>query len=196
MSDLTKQFFSKKVGCKVKNKTIKYETTSSKLLYKGKILELYLDEVENSEKKRYSREVVKHSGGVAVVALTNDKEVFLVTQYRHPVLDNLLELPAGKLELGENPVECAIRELEEEVGVFPGKIEEIACFFSTPGFSSEKLYIYLATDLSYISRKAQEDEELEISIIKLDKAIDMAKTGVIKDGKTLIGLLLADSKVI
>lgn len=172
-----------------------YKTISSKHIYRGKILSLRVDEVLLPDGRESAREVVEHSGGVAILALTQNNEVYFVRQYRHPVDENLLEIPAGKLEPGENLLDCAIRELAEEVGVKPGKIEQIAVYYSTPGFTSEKLYIYLATELEEVERKQQEDEILEISLISLQEAVGMAKKGIIKDGKTLIALLLATDKI-
>jgi ADP-ribose pyrophosphatase len=170
---------------------MQYKTIASKLIYTGKILKLRLDEVSMPDGRISAREVVEHSGGVAILALTENREAYFVRQYRHPVAESVLEIPAGKLEPGENPIDCAIRELAEEVGVKPGKIEQIALYYSTPGFTSEKLYIYLATKLEEVIRQEQEDEDLEISLIPLSEAIDMAKKGEITDGKTLIALLLA-----
>ena len=94
-----------------------YKTISSEPIFKGKVLNLYLDEILSPDGRKSSREVVEHSGGVAILALTDDGEVYFVSQYRHPVGENVLEIPAGKLEPGENPFDCAIRELAEEVGV-------------------------------------------------------------------------------
>jgi ADP-ribose pyrophosphatase len=168
-----------------------YETISSRFIHKGKILNLRVDEVLMPDGRKSTREVVEHSGGVAILALTENREAYFVRQYRHPVEESVLEIPAGKLEPGENPVDCAIRELAEEAGVKPGEIDQIALYYSTPGFTSEKLYIYLATKLEEVTRQTQEDEDLEISLIPLEEAVGMARKGEIADGKTLIALLLA-----
>lgn len=168
------------------------QVISSRSLYKGRVVNLRQDEILNADKKSVSREVVEHSGGAAVLAVNNNGEAYFVKQYRHPVRENLLEIPAGKLDPGENPLECATRELAEEVGVKATKMLEIAAYYSTPGFTSEKLYLYIATDIEFVSRQHQEDEDLEIYLIPLKEAISMAKRGEITDGKTLIALLLAE----
>jgi len=167
-----------------------YKTISSEPIFKGKVLNLYLDEILSPDGRKSSREVVEHSGGVAILALTDDGEVYFVSQYRHPVGENVLEIPAGKLEPGENPFDCAIRELAEEVGVKPGNMEQITVFYTSPGYTSEKLYIFLATKLEKVARQKQEDEDLEVILIPLQEAVDMAKKSTISDGKTMIALLL------
>lgn len=165
---------------------------STRQIYKGSVINLRRDEILNPEGKAVGREVVEHPGGAAVLAVEETGEAYFVLQYRHPVAECLLEIPAGKLDGGENPLDCAIRELAEEVGVKANEIRQIAVYYSTPGFTSEKLYLYLATGLEQIKRQQQEDEDLEVILIPLKEAIDMAKHGKITDGKTLIALLLAE----
>lgn len=165
---------------------------STRQIYKGSVINLRRDEILSPEGKAAGREVVEHPGGAAVLAVEETGEAYFVRQYRHPVAESLLEIPAGKLDGGEEPLECAVRELAEEVGVKANKIRRIAAYYSTPGFTSEKLYLYLATGLEQIKRQQQEDEDLEVILIPLKEAIDMAKHGEITDGKTLIALLLAE----
>ncbi len=136
--------------------------------------------------------MVEHPGGAAVLAVKETGEAYFVRQYRHPVAESLLEIPAGKLDQGESPLDCATRELAEEVGVKANEFRRIAAYYSTPGFTSEKLYLYLATGLEQIERQQQEDEDLDVILIPLKEAIKMARCGEIKDGKTLIALFLAE----
>lgn len=163
---------------------------SSEQVFKGRVVELFVDTVREGE-KTYRREVVRHPGGACAVALFDDGTVALVKQYRHPPARFVLELPAGKLEQGETPEVCARRELEEEVGVTAGRFQPLAEFFTTPGFCSEKLWVFLATDLRETMRSHEDDEIIEVIRIPLSTAQMMVATGEIDDAKTIIGILLA-----
>ncbi len=165
---------------------------STRQIYKGNIINLRQDEILTPDRRVAGREVVEHPGGAAVLAVKETGEAYFVRQYRHPVAESLLEIPAGKLDQGESPLDCATRELAEEVGVKANEIRRIAAYYSTPGFTSEKLYLYLATGLEQIERQQQEDEDLDVILIPLKEAIKMARCGEIKDGKTLIALFLAE----
>jgi ADP-ribose pyrophosphatase len=167
------------------------KTIASKTLYTGKIINVRLDDVELQNGSRAKREVVEHPGAVAVLAVTEDGKAYFVRQYRKPVEKELLEIPAGKLDSGEGPLGCAVRELGEETGMAADQMRQIAFFYSSPGFASEKLYIYLATGLKPVDVEKPQDEILEAFLLPLDKAVAMARTGEIEDGKTLIALLLA-----
>lgn len=163
---------------------------SSEQVFKGRVVELLVDTVREGE-KTYRREVVRHPGGACAVALFDDGTLALVKQYRHPPARFVLELPAGKLEPGETPEVCARRELEEEVGVTAGRFQPLAEFFTTPGFCSEKLWVFLATDLRETMRSHEDDEIIEVIRIPLSTAQMMIATGEIDDAKTIIGILLA-----
>lgn len=169
------------------------KTLSSTIVYKGKVVSLRVEEVllENGTLAR--REVVEHPGAVAVLAVTGEeKEVFFVRQYRKPVEKMLLEIPAGKLEAGEDPAACAARELAEETGMAAGELRQIASFYSSPGFASEKLYIFLATGLKPAPGVAADaDEIIQAVRFPLRDAVEMARQGGIEDAKTLVALLLA-----
>lgn len=163
-------------------------------IFRGRVFVVASYTVREGE-TTYVREVVHHPGGAAVVAVFADDTVALVRQYRHPVGRYVLELPAGKLEAPEPPEACAARELEEEVGVRAGRVEKLAEFFTTPGFCEEKLWVYLATDLSEAAQRLEEDEFVEVVRIPFYEAIGMIAAGEIEDAKTIIGLLLAGSRL-
>ncbi len=166
---------------------------SSQMLHKGKIVNLRVDSVELPNGKTAAREVVEHKGAVAVVPITSEGEVLMVRQYRHPVEEILLEIPAGKLDANEPPDECVKRELLEETGMVAGSLEKLFSFYSSPGFSNEILHIYVAKDLVYQGQRLDEDEFVELEKIPLNKAKEMIIQGKIKDAKTIIGILACSS---
>ena len=160
-------------------------------VFTGKIINVRVDRVQLCNGSIHTREVAEHSGGVCIAAVDDEKNVLMVTQYRYPVEMQLLELPAGKLEKGEQPLEAAVRELSEETGYTAGKIVPLGEFYPTPGFCNEKLYLYLATDLTPGQSHPDEDEFLTVSRIKLDTLVDMIMNNEIIDGKTIAGVLKA-----
>ena len=162
----------------------------SEEIYKGRIFEVALDTVREGA-QTYTREVVRHGGGAGVVPVFADRTVALVRQYRHPTVRYLLELPAGKLEAGERPEDCAARELEEELGVVAGRMEQLSEFFTTPGFCAEKLWVFLATELTETTQHLEDDEIVEVVRMPLTGALEMIASREIEDAKTIIGLLLA-----
>ncbi|KJR96064.1 MAG: ADP-ribose pyrophosphatase [Peptococcaceae bacterium BRH_c4a] len=162
---------------------------SSETVYKGKILNLRVDDVELPNGKITKREVVEHAGAVAVVPLDEKNELLLVRQYRYPVGKMLLEVPAGKLEKGEDPEACAVRELAEETGCRAKDMKLLFSFYSTPGFSNEKMYVYLARGLTYLGEHPDEDEFIEASPVPLQAALDLIDRGEICDAKSIIGIL-------
>ncbi len=165
------------------------EKISGEALYDGKILSLYKDTVMLPNGKTSFREVIEHHGGVTVVALTDENEVFLVEQFRYPNRGVLVELPAGKLEKGEEPFEAIKRELKEEIGAEAGKFYFLGKFNPTPAYCSEIIYLYAATDLSFGDQKLDDDEFLNVKKIPLKKAVEMVLSGEITDGKTQALLL-------
>lgn len=166
------------------------KTMSSEKIYNGKMINLRVDTVELPEHKYQKREIVEHPGAVAVIAVTENKEIIIIKQFRKPIEEVLWEIPAGKLELGEDPKECAIRELKEETGYEAEKIEFLNLFYTSPGFSNEKMYLYLATGIKEGDPNPDEDEYVEVFKFRIDEALDMIKDGSIKDGKTITGILL------
>lgn len=164
---------------------------SSQSIYNGRILNLRLDEVELPNGNRTKREVVEYAGAVAVVALNSREEVLMVRQFRYAVGEEIMEIPAGKMEPGEDPESTARRELSEETGYEAASWRRLTSFYSTPGFTTEKLYLYLALDLKYTGQHTDEDEFVQVESIPLEKALYMIESEEIKDAKTIVGLLAA-----
>lgn len=135
------------------------------------------------------RDVVVHPGSVVILPLLNEKEIVLIRNERFAVRETLLELPAGTLEANEKPLECAKRELEEEIGYRAGEIHPLTQFYTTPGFCNEVMHAYVANKLVKTHQKLDEGENITIEVVSIDKALEMALGGQIKDGKTLATLL-------
>jgi ADP-ribose pyrophosphatase len=166
------------------------KTLESKTLYKGRIINLRLDSVVLENGNTALREVVEHPGAVGVIALKDNGDIVMVKQYRKAAEQVLLELPAGKLEQGEDPAECAARELTEETGYTAGDLRYLVSFYTSPGFSNEVLYMFLATGLREGENDPDDDEMVETVEISRDRAMEMILKGEIKDGKTIAGILL------
>ena len=157
--------------------------------YKGIIVNVRSDIAQLHNGIMVPREVVEHPGGVAIVPVTEGGEVLMVRQYRYPMEEELLEIPAGKLEYGENHYDCALRELSEETGCTAGKMVYLGPIYPSPGFSREILYIYLAMDLERGDMHLDENEFLSVEAVALDCLVDKIMVNEIKDGKTIIGIL-------
>ena len=170
---------------------LKEKTISSDRIYTGKVVSLKVDTVEIEKKGYQKREIVEHGGAVAIIALTDKNEVILIKQFRKAIEDIIWEIPAGKLEKGESPKECAIRELKEETGYSANNLKLIHKFYSSPGFSNQKIYIYLATGLVSGESKPNDGENLECHKIKFDEVYEMILKNEIEDAKTAIGILIA-----
>ncbi|HEY6230586.1 MAG TPA: NUDIX hydrolase [Pyrinomonadaceae bacterium] len=167
---------------------------SSEVIFRGRVIELTVDTVSEGE-ITYPREVVHHPGSAVIVPVFDDGTVGLVRQYRHPAVRYLLEVPAGTLRRGEVPEEGAARELEEELGLVSGRLEKLTEFFVSPGFLEEKMWLYLATQLTATSQRLEHDELIEVVRVPLAQALNMITTGEIEDAKTIIGLMLAAPRV-
>lgn len=165
-------------------KTIKANT-----VYSGSIINVRCDDALLSNGKPCTREVVEHPGGVCVAALTDENELIFVRQYRYPYSKEVLELPAGKLEYGEDPFEAGKRELQEETGAVAGKYIDFGIFYPTPGYCGEIIYLYAASELTFIGQNLDEDEFLNVEKIHIDKAVEMVMAGEIPDGKTQVLVL-------
>ena len=164
---------------------------SSRQVFDGVVVKLFVDEVELPNGNKSVREVVRHPGAVCVVPVTDEGEVIMVRQFRYAFGQTLLEVPAGKLEVGENPLDAAIRELEEETGTVAENIQHIGELYTTVAILDEKIQMYLATGLSYKNAHPDADEFLEVEKIPLNTLVDMVMKGEIKDSKTQIALLKA-----
>ncbi len=170
------------------------EILDTEEVYHGRVIDVSVYTVRERE-VTYKREVVHHPGGAGVVAVFDDGTIPLVRQYRQPTVRYVLELPAGRLDPPERPEECAARELEEEIGVRAGRIEKLAEFFTTPGFCEEKLWVYLATDLTETQQNLEGDEMIEIVRVTFARAFEMIADGEIEDAKTIIGLMMAAQRL-
>ncbi|MEQ1921302.1 MAG: NUDIX hydrolase [Pyrinomonadaceae bacterium] len=168
-------------------------TISSKFIHKGRIFDLRVDTIREGEVE-YDREIVAHNGSAVIVPVFADMTVALVRQYRHAAGKYLLEIPAGTLELGENPQTGAIRELEEEIGVTATKVEKLCEFYISPGFLTEKMYVYLATGLTETSQNLDADEFIEIERLSFPDIFARIRSGSIEDAKTIAGTALAGSR--
>jgi ADP-ribose pyrophosphatase len=163
--------------------------------YTGKVFDLIVDEIEYPSGNKSIREVASHPGGAVVVPLLPGNEIVLVRQFRYPIQQFVYELPAGKLNPGEDPAVCARRELEEETGYTAGHWKALTAIYTSPGFCNERLHLYLATDLGK-SEGGQQLEEGEASLtvesIPLPRVIRMIEQREIVDAKTICGVLLAE----
>ena len=166
----------------------------SEEVFSGRVFAVRVDTVREGE-KTYVREVVRHPGSAVIVPVLEDGSIALVRQYRHPAVRYLLELPAGTLNDKEQPAQGAARELEEELGLLAGRLEKLCEFFVSPGFCSEKMWLYLATDLRETSQRLEEDEAIEVVRVPLARALQMITDGEIEDAKTIIGLMLAAPRI-
>jgi len=165
---------------------------TSESIYEGKVVRLRVEEVEFAPGRSSKLELIAHPGAAAVVPVDEDGEVLLVRQYRHATGGEwLLEVPAGKLDPGETPESCARRECEEETGARPGELVPLGCIWTTPGFTDERIWLFLARDLATGSQELQADEELSVERLPLAEAVERALAGGIDDGKSIAALLRA-----
>ncbi len=166
------------------------ETISSQLVYDGRAVKLRVDTVRMPGGRETSREIVEHSACVAIIAVDADDNVLLVNQFRKPVEKELLEIPAGGIEPGEDAVATVRRELREETGYLPRKVERLGGFYSTPGYCTEYLYLYLASDLVPSSLNAEDTESIELVRVPISRISGLITSGSICDAKSIAGLLI------
>jgi len=167
----------------------------SNTIYRGRIINLRVDTVKLPDGRTGKREVVEYSGAVAIVPLNQEGQLLLVRQYRHAVGRILLEIPAGKIEHGEDLESAARRELQEETGCQAKEFNRLCSFFSTPGFTSEELHLYFATGLSLLEQNLDDDEFVEVFPVPWEQAIKMIWSGEICDAKSVAGILAADNYI-
>lgn len=174
---------------------IRENTINSKRIYEGRMISLRVDTVELPDKKYSTREIVEHPGAAVVVPITDDGKIIMVKQFRKPVEDSLVEVPAGKLDKGEDPTICAHRELQEETGYISANMQYLFSFYSSPGFSNEIMHLFIATDLTQGEANPDEDEYIEIVSYELGQLIEMIFQGKIKDSKSIIAIFAASQYI-
>ncbi len=177
------------MDCKT-GEMLREKTISSQKIFEGKMLKLRVDTVALPNGETAEREVIEHPGAVAVIALTDLGELLMVRQYRHATGEILLEIPAGKRDRGENPLVCAQRELEEETGYRAKRWKELFSYYTTPGFSDERLDIIMAADLEAGEAHPDGEEFIEVVTMPVSDALRMVYQGEIRDAKTIIGVLM------
>ncbi len=165
------------------------ETLSSRLIYKGRIVTLRVDTVRTTDGGQTSREIVEHSDCVAIIAIDADDNVLLVNQFRKAVESELLEIPAGGIEDNEDPETAVCRELREETGFLPRKVTRLGGFYSAPGYCSEYLHLYLATDLVPDPLNAEDTDEISLVPVPVSGIPELIRSGRICDSKSIAGLL-------
>lgn len=166
-----------------------YEKTLEKnILFYGRVVNVETQTVELVNGNISYREILRHDGGACMVALDDERNIFLVKQYRKAIEKHTLEIPAGKLEKNEEPIQCAIRELREETGLIPGKVVSLGYIYPSPGFCDEKLYLFLATDLTQSQMSPDPDELLDVVKLSLKESLELIAEGEITDSKTVVAL--------
>jgi len=166
-------------------------TIESKDIYQGRIIKLRVDTVQLPSGRTTTREIVEHEDAVCVVPIDENNNVLMVRQYRKAVQLNLLEVPAGGVEAGETPNETVLRELQEEVSVTCGSLRRLSGFWVSPGWATEFMHAYLATDLTTASLPADDDEYISVERVPLDSIPGLIESGEIQDSKSIASLLLA-----
>ena len=155
----------------------------------GRLFDVEVDELEMPGGVIARREILRHPGAVAMVPIDHLGRLMLVTQYRHAAGRRLLEIPAGTLERGEDPVDCAIRECQEEIGMFPANVVPMGGIFVAPGYTTEYIHLFVCTGLRESALEADEDEDLEVEPTTLEDALKLIEMGVICDAKSVVGIL-------
>jgi len=165
------------------------KTVSSKLIFDGRAVKLRIDNVETSDGRETTREIVEHGDCVAVVVIDDDNNVLLVRQFRKPVEKELLEIPAGGIDPGEEPVDTVRRELREEIGYYPGRLQRLGGFYSTPGYCTEYLHLYLAGELTPSQLFAEDTAGITVERVPISEIPELITSGKIADAKSIAGLL-------
>ena len=176
------------MDAKINENDFRESCLSSEDLFEGRVIHVFRDKVSLPDGGNSVREYVRHRGAVAVVAIDEEENVYLVRQYRYAYGESLYEIPAGKLEKGEAPLLAAARELEEEAGVRSQDFDLLYVCYPTPGYTNEKIYIYRANGGEKVAAHLDEDEFLEAEYIPEERVVDMLKNGEIRDAKTIIAL--------
>lgn len=167
------------------------KTLSSEQKFDGIVVKLFVDTVELEDGRTATREVIKHPGGVCVVPVDNEGNIYMVKQFRYPFATQLLEIPAGKLEYGEDHRTCGLRELKEEIGAEAGSFEYMGCLYPTVAYDTEIIHMYLARDLSFGDRHLDQDEFIDVIKLPFDEALAGVFEGRYPDAKTQLAILKA-----
>ena len=165
------------------------KTIASRVVYDGRVIKVRVDTVETASGRQTTRDIVEHADCIAVVAVDADDNILLVKQFRKPIEKELLEIPAGGIDAGEDPVTAVQREMREETGFFPQKVERLGGFYSAPGYASEYLYLYLASDLIPSQLFAEDTEGIEVVRVPVTEIRELVIQGKIQDAKSVAGLL-------
>jgi ADP-ribose pyrophosphatase len=165
------------------------KTLSSRLLHEGRSFSFKTDQVELPNGRTTTRDIVDHPGAVAIVPLLDDSKIVLIRQFRYAAGKELLEIPAGTLEKGEKPDDCAVRELKEETGYEANSMRRLLSCYMAPGYSNEVIHLYVATGLKKGEKETEEDEEIAVEAIGFDEALRMIEENNIEDAKTIVGVL-------
>ena len=163
----------------------------TKTVYEGLIVNVRSDIAEIQNGKHVPREVVEHPGGVGIVPVTDNNKVLMVRQFRYPMEEELLEIPAGKLGKDEAPIDCAVRELSEETGCKAGRIIDLGAVYPSPGFCRETLFLFLALELQQGDIHLDEDELLSVEPVDIDELIELIMANALPDAKSIIGIMKA-----
>ena len=173
-----------------------FKLTNSKILFGGKVFNLKVDKIEYNSGNKGIREVVVHPGGAVVIPVTDEGKLIMVSQFRYPFQTTLLEFPAGKLDIDEDPLDCAVRELEEETGYKAKIVEKLGQIYTTPGFCTEILHIYIAKELIQGDHNREEGEQgMEIFELSNQEIEEKIMKGEITDSKTICGIYLAQKYI-
>lgn len=168
------------------------KTVEENCVYDGKVVKVFCNKTELENGNVVKREVVEHNGGVGILPIDSEGNVYLVRQYRVGASEELIEIPAGKLEIGEDPVKCGLRELSEETGFSASGLVSLGYIYPTPGYDTEKIHIFIAKNLIEGEQHMDEDEFLDVIKMPYVKALMMIESGEITDAKTIIALLRAE----
>ncbi len=169
---------------------MEYTVTASEPIFAGRAFKVRIDTVQRSDGRAHRIEIVDHPGAITLVPVDAEGRLQFVRQYRHSTLEIMLELPAGTLDPNEDPIDCARRECREEIGMAPQALERLGGFFLAPGYSTEYLHIYLATQLTSSPLAPDEDEDLRVERLTLEQAEALASSGELHDAKSLAALYL------
>ncbi len=166
------------------------KTLTSQIVYSGRAVRLRIDTVETPDSRQTTREIVEHDDCVAIIAVDNDGNLLLVSQFRKPVEKELLEIPAGGIDDGEDPADAVRREMREETGYLPRRVERLGGFYSTPGYGTEYLHLFLAADLVHSPLQAEDTGGITLVRVSPDKIADLIDSEAICDAKSIAGLQL------